>query len=436
MEPPFAYGNFDIARRLKRGRMVTAVHGDSIYNNTFGPYLLRFLRYGGGLIGAGGPSMLYRDLLTGWNSDGGAYAGSGDTRPWMFSPSAGGYGKIINGVGTSGADSSPLALTFTWGIASCDDAPATVAAYGYRNQAWYQNKALTYSILWYNEADGWTTFGMRATNTYGYTTFGTNAGLSAAGTPGTFSSSSIAIASQAYSGTGYAPRVHAVGTASTNYTGKKLRLVAGRIFETAKLTSGSGFAWFPMTQGGTKMQDWADLANWDQYSRTQYYNFMGVDTVWIALGQNDNARTKAQYKADANAMIDACRAANPNMQIILISPYQSDNTTYFTSTPCSDFAAALYEITTERSAYTLFLDLGGALSVGTSSAAEAWGLFKGTGPAANLSSLATDTVHPTDAGKVFLASTIAGLIDAADASAKHVTYSYTSGSALKSRNRR
>ena len=393
--------------------MVLSIHGDSIYNTPFIPYLYRFLRFSSGIIGVGNSAISYNNLGT-WVEDGGAYTGSGDTRPWIFSLSGSGYGRIINGIGSSGADSSINALAPVYGVAQAEE-PAAYSSTGFRDQAWFQSKALTFGALWYNEADGWPTFGLRATTSYARADYGTNAGLSAAGTAGTFSSSTRAVASQTYTGAvGWAPRAQIVGTASTDYTGKKIRLVAGKIVETAKLTSGNGIMFCPMTQGGTKMQDWASLTNWDQVSRTAYYQFLGTDTVWIAFGQNDNQRTKAQFKADAQSMVANCRAANPDMNIILLSPYQSDNTQYFNANMTREQAAeALHEVAQEGNGYTLFLNLGGALAQGTSSAAEAYNLLKGTGPNADMSSLISDTVHPSDGGRIMLASTIAGLIDLA-----------------------
>ena len=436
MEVPFVAGNLDIAFRMLSGRMVFTVHGDSIYNSPFFPYLMRFLKYKNGIFGVGSTSMTFWNTGA-WFTDGGAYSGSGDTRPWCFSPGGVGYGKIINGAGTSGADSSINALAPIYGVAQCDE-PADYSSTGFRNQPWYQNKALTYGALWYNEADGWPTFGMRCTTSYARADYGTNAALSAAGTAGTFSSSTKDVASQAYTGAiGWVPRVQIVGTASTNYTGKKLRLVGGKVVTTSKLTSGNGLMPHFMGMGGTKMQDWANLANWDQYSRTQLYTFMGTDTVWIALGQNDNQRTKAQYKADTRALVDICRAANPNMNIVLCTPYQSDNTIYFNTNMTRETAGeAIYEVTLDCAPYTMMLNVGGALAAGTTSALEAYQLLKGTGPNANMTAMISDTVHPGDSGRAMLAATVAGLIDYAVASRRVVTYSVGSGSARQIFSRR
>lgn len=420
---------------MKSGRMILGMYADSIYNNPTVPYCMRNWRYSSGVLGVGGPANFTGGLafstsrITGGGSGGTAdwcsaasYNGTGTGGPWMSYIGGSGYGQVINGTGSSPADSGVHTLGF-WYMATASPSTSNSDA-GFRFQNWFQNKALTYSILWVNTTNGFPTFRLRAADLYGFNNFSTTSGLVANGTNGTFSSASIALASQTYSGVGHGPNVMVQGTPSTNYTGKNLFVAAAKIVDTSKLSTGNGLMVCPMTQGGTSAANWADTANWSQAGMDAYVQFMGIDTIYLALGQNDAGGTVAAYKAALNTIIDRFRISNPSMQFILIPPYQSDPTIYWTTKTCEDFTDAVYDIAMSRSSYCLFLNQRLAMAGGSSTPAEAYALLKGAGPDGNWTAYISDDVHMGDPhGRMFLSNVIWSLVEAADAKNPSVTLS-------------
>lgn len=90
---------------------------------------------------------------------------------------------------------------------------------------------------------------------------------------------------------------------------------------------------------GTRLQQWAerDDARW----RTGFAA-LGSDLTCILHGTNDqNSRSKQQFKTDLLTMIDRIRTARPTTDILLIAPAENQRVN---SLAMSDYAAAMYEV--------------------------------------------------------------------------------------------
>lgn len=399
MSSPLIAGNFSIASRMISGRMILATMADSIWNQpTFGMFMRNGL-FEQGIMGFGGHL----------SSDTQCAAGHADTgqsskawtsatcdvtdmspSPWMWKFSAINAGCEFTGTGTSSADSTDYVDQLTWCASYIGDS-ATNFAYRYQN--WFDGLGLTGSACWLNNAtDGFPSFRLRIRTEAG-TALATTTGLSAAGTTSTFGTGTVSVGARAYSGVNGGPNLGIHGTASTNYTGKKLRLIGHKLMDTARLASGNGFMLCPMNRGSTSTNHWTDTAAWSQAARNAYFQFLGVDTLLIALGQNNGGTTtKAQYKADINTLIDMGLVSNPSMQFILLSQYQSDPSGWATTGRCEEFEDALYEIANERASIVLFLNMRGAMARGTASATDSHRILSATA----FNAYITDGVHMTD----------------------------------------
>lgn len=330
---------------------------------------------------------VYQTPATVTSSD--VYDGAAESPLGVWAPNFGGgagYGQKIT---FSSTTVPAYSYNNKVGYASFANIYEGAAGQYHADQHWWANTPLTWGLHWAGRAsDGIASFEARVVNLYAYNQYGISAGL-AANVDG-FLSTTFSSTSAAYTnGTneGYSPTLAIIPTAGTTNTNKVLRVIGGY----AKKTTGTGFMPYFMSIGGYGAEEWQDTAKWSQAAMNAWVSFSGIDTVYLFIGQNDSSVTKAQYKAWMNTIIDRFRTANPNMQFVLCSMYQSDPATYWTTdanrTPES-FADALYEITLDRADYCLFLNVWAATKYGSTSPTINYNFLR--------KNYLSDDIHPSD----------------------------------------
>jgi lysophospholipase L1-like esterase len=399
MASPLIAGNRHIARRIKYGRCVMLALTDSIFAGLW-DHAHRLWAFETPRIGVVSPYSQSVTNVSSFYNAAGAWGANGANSEggWMVPA----FGAIFTGSGTAGAETNVFNLQFQ--VLEGGATPGTSNTNTYfplPNQNWYVNRAVTASVLVVNNSTtGAPSFRLRLSD-WGATTYDTTTGLAANGTTGTFSTYTINSASRAYTGT--YPVIRLLATPNTDYTSKTIRVAAAKIVRTDLASSGAGHMIVNLGVGGTSTSYWSSLTNWTQAARNEFVTFAGIDTVFIVLGQNDGGGSSATMKANYEAIIDSFRAANPNMEFVIVTTHPTSPGSW--AEPQSNNEDALYSIVQARSSYCLYLNLFRAIHQG-SSTQEAYNYADTV--------YLSDGIHPSaNEGRMWLLTKVWSLIEQA-----------------------
>lgn len=433
MPAPRTFGNKDIARQIKSGSCRLLIVGDSIHGSSSGGMIQaisqcwrpdNFVGWGqiaglsvtsGGLtfdntLGGGfGATAGY----TGWESTGGPAAATGGPNSipgWMYGSSSIRYGHIttFNGVAVP-ADTSPFFNRMAEFNLLAD------AVY-YPWYKWFSARALRFSYTCITNSLACQSYLMRARNRTGSVTYTSVTGLNARTTPVGFQTTDLDLSSTTYAGTGDEPSISIQPTGGTTpANGNNMVHVCCRM----RVQNATGLELIPLGIGGSKASDWAASTAVDQTMQNGWISALGVNVVYIWLGQNDGGTsTKAQYKANILALMNRFIVSNPAMRFVLCSPYQTDPTSWTGSglgNSAEPFADALYEIAQTMSDRVLFINTWRLLG-DEFTAAGKYGFLN--------AKVLTDSVHPTTAGNLFIQQLVWAQIEQANAEANNQVFRY------------
>ena len=163
----------------------------------------------------------------------------------------------------------------------------------------------------------------------------------------------------------------------------------------ALLTNGRpGFTYIPASVGGWDILKWTDPSVISDAALAGVLPLLGITDIVISLGQNNgSSQSGAQFQASLLQAVARLRTVLPNAAVVFLPTYDTNNSS---SAPhLADFADAHYaaQLQTPNSC---FLNLYKAAGV--------W-------PQLNALGMFTDTVHPSESGKVYFIQTIQSLLD-------------------------
>lgn len=425
---PKLYGNFDIARQVVRGSTRMLVVGDSIHGasadgmiqamtqcwrpNAFAGWgqiagvniVSGGLTFDNTLGGGYGATAGYN----GWESTGGPGATTGGPNSipgWMYGSSAIPYGRIttFNG-GTVPADTSPFFNRMAEFNLLAD-------AFYFPAYKWFSGRPLRFSYTTITNSLACQSYLMRARNKTGSTTYATVSGLNARTTPVGYQTTDLDLASTTYAGTGDEPSISIQPTGGTTpANGNNMVHVCCRM----RATNVTGLELIPMGIGSSKASDWGAATAVDQTMQNGWVAALGIDVVYIWLGQNDGGTsTKAQYKANILALMNRFIVSNPAMRFILCSTYQTNPTSWTASglgNSAEPFADALYEIAQSMSSRVLFINMWRLLG-DDYTAQEKYNFLN--------AKILKDSIHPSDlAGNKYIQQLVWGQLEAAAATSR------------------
>lgn len=257
------------------------------------------------------------------------------------------------------------------------------------NRKWFNNKALTFDYFHVANSLGIQSFRLRVRTRSGGagTSYGIQTGFSSRNATPTVTKSSISIAARSYAFDGtdepYLSIQPPASGATTN--GENLVHAAMRVS-----TGENGFELTPYGIGTSTSTEWASTMAPTQSYLNSLATGLGWNITCILLGQNDGGSlTKAQYKSNILAIMAMLLTANPSMQFILLSPYQTAPASWSASglgNSSEPYADALYEIAQSMSAQVFFLNLRQILG-GDLGATEGYNFLN--------AEVLSDSVHPT-----------------------------------------
>lgn len=340
----------------------------------------------------------------GWQSTGGpagAAGGPNSIPGWMYGSSAIRYGHIttFNG-GTVSADTSPFFNRMAEFNLLAD------AVY-YPWYKWFSARALRFSYTCITNSLACQSYLMRARNRTGNTTYTSVTGLNARTTPIGFQTTDLDLAATTYAGTGDEPTISIQPTGGTTpANGNNMVHVCCRM----RVQNATGLELIPLGIGGSKASDWGAATAVDQTMQNGWISALGVNVVYIWLGQNDGGTsTKAQYKANILALINRFIVSNSSMRFVLCSPYQTDPASWTGSglgNSAEPFADALYEIALTMPDQVFFINTWRLLG-DEFTAAEKYAFLN--------AKILKDSIHPSDvAGNKYIQQLVWGEIERAN----------------------